>query len=68
MPSMPKSWVHELWRVKGFALILKYQLYPLSHGVIAKTVAKELRLPVDSPRELKDSTMERFLKWHKKNV
>jgi len=65
---MPKSWVHELSRVKGFALILKYQLYPVSHEVIAKTVAKELKLPVDSPKELKNSTMERFLKWHKKNL
>jgi hypothetical protein len=65
---MPKNWVYEVREGGGFVLILKYQLYPLSHRPIAKRVAGELGLPVDSPRELKDSTMERFLKWHRKKV
>ena len=63
---MPKNWVYEVRQGGGFVLILKYQLYPLSHRTIAKRVAAELGLPVDSPRELKDATMERFLKWHRK--
>jgi hypothetical protein len=65
---MPKNWVYEVRQAGGFVLILKYQLYPLSHRPIAKRVAGELGLPVDSPKELKESTMERFLKWHRKNV
>jgi hypothetical protein len=65
---MPKNWVYEVRQAGGFVLILKYQLYRLSHRPIAKRVPGELGLPLDSPRELKDSTMERFLKWHRKNV
>ena len=65
---MPKAWVHELAKLGGFALILKYQLYPLGHRAIAKSVAQELGLPVDTPKRLKDETMERFLAWHRENV
>jgi hypothetical protein len=50
----------------GFALILKYQLYPLAHKDLAKRVREELGLPVDSPRALADGTMARFVDWHAK--
>jgi hypothetical protein len=65
---MPKVWVQEVARLGGFALILKYQLYPLSHSGIARSVATELGLPVDAPRQLKDETMARFSAWHRKNL
>jgi hypothetical protein len=65
---MPKVWVQELAKVGGFALILKYQLYPISHKAIARRVASELRLPVDTPSQLKDETMGRFVAWHRKQV
>jgi len=52
----------------GFALILKYQLYPWSHHELAKRVAKELKLPVDAPKAIEDGTMVRFLRWHRKLV
>jgi hypothetical protein len=62
---LPRNWAHELISRGGFALILKYQLYPWSHRDLAKRVKAELGLPVDSPRRLEDGTMDRFLKWHK---
>lgn len=65
---LPKSWIHELNTAGGFALILKYQLYPWTHHQLAKRVAKELELPVDAPRALAEGTMGRFLKWHVKHV
>ena len=52
----------------GFALILKYQLYPWTHRKLAKRVAEELSLPVDAPRAIAEATMERFLKWHFKRI
>jgi len=65
---LPKVWVNELWRQGGFALILKWQLYPLAHKDLAKRVAAELGLPVDSPQRLADGTMARFVAWHVQNV
>lgn len=51
---MPKTWINELVERGGFALILKYQLYPWTHKDLAKKVSRELGLPVDSPRALEE--------------
>lgn len=65
---IPKTWIKELNDEGGFALILKYQLYPWTHKALAKKVSDTLNLPVDAPRELQDGTMQRFIKWHEKNM
>jgi hypothetical protein len=65
---LPKVWVNELWKQGGFALILKFQLYPIAHKDLAKRVREELGLPVDSPQRLADGTMARFVAWHVKNM
>ena len=65
---LPRTVINEIWRDGGFALILKYQLYPYSHRALAKRVSSELQLPVDSPRRLSDGTMKRFTDWHRKRV
>jgi hypothetical protein len=65
---LPKSWIFELMQLGGFALILKYQLYPWTHRELAKRVNQELSLPVDAPRFLYEGTMNRFLKWHSKRL
>lgn len=62
---LPKTWIHRLRARGGYAMILKYQLYPWSHGELAKRVAAELKLPVDAPKALADGTMDKFLKWHR---
>lgn len=65
---LPKTWINKLVGAGGFALILKYQLYPWTHSQLAKRVRIELDLPVDAPRRLAEGTMDRFAKWHLKNV
>lgn len=65
---LPRTWIHELVNVGGFALIFKYQLYPRTHKDLARKIAVELGLPVDAPRALEDGTMARFMKWHQRNV
>jgi hypothetical protein len=65
---LPKSWVNEVARVGGFALILGYQLYPWAHRNLALRVRDDLGLPVDAPRSLEDGTMRRFLRWHEKHL
>ena len=63
---LPKSWIREIVDAGGFALILKYQLYPWTHRELAKTVKSGLGLPVDAPRVLEEGTMRRFLRWHER--
>ena len=65
---LPKTWIKEVIDARGFGLIMKYQLYPWTHKELARRVAKEFRLPVDAPKVIEDGTMERFLKWHRKQV
>ena len=64
---LPRSWIHEVNLAGGFALVLKYQLYPWAHRDLAKRVRTELLLPVDSPRALEQGTTERFLRWHREH-
>lgn len=61
---LPRNWIIELKNAGGFALILKYQLYPWAHRLLAQQVRTELGLPVDSPRALASGTMQRFVNWH----
>lgn len=65
---LPKSWINEVVAAGGFALILKYQLYPVTHRELAQRVQRELKLPVDAPRALNDGTVGRFVRWHERNL
>jgi hypothetical protein len=49
-------------------MVLKWQLYPRAQAELAKTVREELGLPVDSPRALYQGTMEKFNRWHSRNM
>lgn len=61
---LPKTWIEELWREGGYAMILQYQLYPWSHQELARRVRTEFGLPVDAPRAIFQGTMDRFLRFH----
>lgn len=65
---LPKSWVKEIVDAGGFALILKWQLYPYAHKELAKRVHVQLGLPVDAPRALHAGTVARFLDWHTRKL
>lgn len=65
---LPKSWIREIVDGGGFALIMKYQLYPLAHRELARRVSGQLGLPVDTPKALADGTMDRFVRWHERNL
>jgi len=65
---LPKIWIEELRAQGGFALILKYQLYPRFLSNQAKILREQFNLPVDSPKALMDGTIQRFENWHIKNV
>jgi hypothetical protein len=51
-----------------FTLILKYQLYPISHKKFAEVIKREFKLHVDAPRALYGGTIQRFVNWHEKEL
>ena len=61
---LPKTWTNEIIQAGGFALIMKFQLYPWAHRDLARRVRESFGLPVDAPRSLMDGTVGRFLRWH----
>lgn len=65
---LPKNWINDVVQAGGYAMIMRFQFYPWSQAALAKEVATELGLPVDTPRSLADGTMDRFLAWHAKKL
>jgi hypothetical protein len=65
---LPKSYINLLNEHGGFALIMKYQLYPTYMRDLATAIREQLGLPVDTPRHLQANTMRRFEVWHEKRV
>lgn len=65
---MPGDWIFTLKKKGGFVLVLKYQLYPLAKQELATRIKEMFGLPVDTPRRLYDSTMQRVIDWHNKQL
>jgi hypothetical protein len=61
---MPRSYVYELFKRGGFALLMKFQFYPFGSESFAADVRKRLGLPVDCPKRLEDGTLQRLLRYH----
>jgi len=68
MRMAPKTYIHMINELGGYALIFKYQLYDPSQIEIGRKIKEELGLPVDCPKSIYDGTMRRLEKWHRKNV
>ena len=65
---MPKSYIRTVVDAGGFALIFKNQHYPLLSDDLARRVRDGLQLPVLCIRELPDTTLARFERWHEAKV
>jgi hypothetical protein len=64
----PKSYINETRLLGGYTLVFKFQLYPYGHKNFADDVKKRLGIPADSPSRISDSTIQRFLTWHLKQL
>lgn len=66
---MPRPWINRIvTKHGGFVLMLKWQLYPMSHASFARRVNSELGLPVDAPPRYHLKTLERIVKAHDNRV
>jgi hypothetical protein len=53
----------------GFTLIFETHIYSEGHRPLVEKIQRELKgLPVDCPRDLPGSIINRFLKWHLKQI
>ena len=51
MRMAPKSYIHMISQFGGYAMILRYQLYPYGADALRAEVRQTLKLPVDIPRQ-----------------
>jgi hypothetical protein len=58
----PKSYFDFVYREGGLTLILEHQLYPHGQHQFARQVKETLKIPVDCPPEIYDSTLERLVR------
>jgi hypothetical protein len=63
---MPRSYVFDLFKRGGFALLMKYQFYPFGSEAFAAEVRERTLLPVDCPKRLEDGTLQRLLNYHER--
>ncbi len=63
---MPRSYVYELFKLGGFALLMKFQFYPFGSESLAAIVRERLKLPVDCPKRLADGTLQRLVNYHER--
>jgi len=66
----PRSYVEEVRTAgPGFTLIFQTHIYAEGHRDLVENIKKEFKgLPVDSPKDLPGSIINRFLKWHQRQL
>jgi hypothetical protein len=62
--AMPRNYIYRVQQEGGFSLILGDQFYPLLAADLARRVRQRLTLPVAAVRQLSDTALARFFKWH----
>jgi hypothetical protein len=66
---MPKSWAWpRIIRGGGYVMMLGEQFYPVGYEGFAAEVREHLLLPVSCPRRLADGHVEKFRRWHERNL
>jgi len=68
MRYSPKSYNKLLFDNEGFALLFKTQIYELGQIELVKRIGEITGLPVISTKSIPDGIIDRFEKWHNKNV
>lgn len=68
MRYSPKTYNKMINDYGGFALIFETQIYELSQGKLVQRIKDVLGLPVICPRAIPEGIIDRFEKWHIKNM
>jgi hypothetical protein len=68
MRYAPKTYNFDIINRNGYAMIFETQIFPLASKDLVKKIKKELKMPVDYPMSIPDGIINRFMKWHTKNL
>ncbi len=68
MRYSPKTYNNMIYEAGGFALIFETQIYELSQGKLVQKMGDVLGLPVICSKAIPDGIIDRFEKWHIKNM
>lgn len=70
MRAAPKSYINEVSQSGGgFTLVFQTHIYPLGQEDLVAEIKEEFEgLPVDCPKDIPNSIINRFLKWHRKQT
>lgn len=69
MRAGPKSYINEIWQEGGFTKIFEAHIFPFGFGSLVDEIRNELPgMPVDSPRDLPDTILNRFLEAHARRM
>jgi len=63
---LPKNYIYQAYRKRGFGWLFEYQAYPLGHERLCEQLQKRLSFPVMVMTELPPKSQELFSKWVKK--
>ncbi len=64
----PKTYNDIIIKSGGFVLIFESQIYELSQAELVKKIKEKIEYPVDNPRAIPAGIIDRFEKWHIKQV
>ena len=65
MRAAPKSYINEIWKATGFTKVFQTHIFPFGAERLVEDIRKEFDgLPVDSPRDLPNTILDRLLEAH----
>lgn len=68
MRYSPKTYTWEIIQRGGYTMIFETQIYPFGQKELVEKMKEVLGLPVDCPRAIPAGIIDRFMRWHKRNV
>jgi len=68
MRYAPKTWINDIYKAGGYALIFETKVFELGQIDLAKKIEKLLGLPVVCSARIPEGIIMRFENWHKKQV
>lgn len=68
MRYSPKSYNNEIINRGGYTMIFECQIYPFGQESLVKRIKESLNMPVDCPKSIPSGIIDRFIKWHNKQL
>lgn len=68
MRNSPKTYIWEIIKRGGFAMIFEVQIYPFGYEKLVNEIKEVLGMPVDCPSAIPEGIIKRFVNWHERQI